>query len=200
MPPESRERILQLVQNLVSNAIRYTRPSTRIDVFVTGLEAEAGRRVRITVRDEGPGMSEEQLAQIFERFVRLAAKHNLPTPSTGLGLSIVKQFVEIHGGRVWAESKVGQGSTFHFTLEAEASGTVTAPGELVGGGAPHPAEANQDHVVHKTRFPPDTPVELRPRVSSDRRAYSNLYLALASARWATKQISRKRTAALLQGH
>lgn len=135
------EKMTRAVQNLVSNAIRYTRPNTRIDVSVLGTGSSEDPRVRITVRDEGPGMTQEQIAQIFERFVRLAAKHNLPTPSTGLGLSIVKQFVEIHGGNVWVESSVGQGSAFHIEVPAvpPTGAGERAPGSVsASAGAPNP--------------------------------------------------------------
>lgn len=114
-----REKITRVVQNLTSNAIRYSKPGTPVEVRVERVVTSAEPRVRVSVKDYGPGLTPDQVARIFERFERLAAKHQVVAASTGLGLSIVKQFVEIHGGRIWVESQPQQGSTFLVELPVE---------------------------------------------------------------------------------
>jgi signal transduction histidine kinase len=115
-----RDRILQVIANLVGNAIKFTAPGGEV-----ALRAEpCGRDVLLSVRDTGPGIPEDQRARIFERYWQ--AKETAHK-GTGLGLSIAKALVEVHGGRIWVESKVGEGSTFFFTLPAvEASSTAAA--------------------------------------------------------------------------
>ncbi|KYG00234.1 histidine kinase [Sorangium cellulosum] len=114
-----RERILQVIANLVGNAIKFTPAGGEV-----AIRAEPwGREVRVSVRDTGPGIPEDQRARIFERYWQ--AKETAHK-GTGLGLSIAKALVEVHGGRIWVESKVGEGSTFFFTLPAaEAAGATT---------------------------------------------------------------------------
>jgi signal transduction histidine kinase len=103
------DRILQVLANLVSNAIKFTPEGGRISIRVE----PAGEEVLFSVTDTGPGIGEENLGRIFERFwqVRSGDKRGL-----GLGLFISRCIVEAHGGRIWAESKMGEGSTFRFTL------------------------------------------------------------------------------------
>ncbi|MFN2269709.1 MAG: response regulator [Anaerolineae bacterium] len=107
-----RDRLNQVLTNLIGNAIRYTPDGGEIDVKIYLVE----RAVRIDVRDTGIGIAPEDMAHLFERFYR--ADHPLvqETRGTGLGLSIVKMFVEMHGGRIWVESEPDQGSTFTFIL------------------------------------------------------------------------------------
>lgn len=103
--------LLQVLENLLGNALKFQRPGGRIDVSA---RAE-GDRVRVTVADQGPGISPRDLPRIFERFYKGAGAGGA-FGSTGLGLHLVKKIVEAHGGRVWAESRLGRGSSFHFTL------------------------------------------------------------------------------------
>jgi signal transduction histidine kinase len=111
------DRISQALANLVGNAIKFTPPGGRIELF-----AEEGRgEVRIAVRDSGRGLSAEVLPHVFERFWQ--AERGRRT-GAGLGLSIVKGIVEAHGGRVWAQSRPGEGSTFWISLPAELPGEV----------------------------------------------------------------------------
>jgi signal transduction histidine kinase len=103
------DRIGQVLGNLISNAIKFTPPEGRIDIAVE----PDGSEVRFMVRDTGRGIPADSLAAIFDRFWQ--------TPSTtrrglGLGLYISKCIVEAHGGRIWAESQLGRGSTISFTL------------------------------------------------------------------------------------
>ena len=107
-----RNRLNQVLTNLISNAIRYTPEGGEIDIRAYLVEGA----VRIDVSDTGIGIPQEELGRIFERFYR--ADHPLvqETRGTGLGLSIVKMFVEMHGGRIWVESVPNEGSTFTFIL------------------------------------------------------------------------------------
>lgn len=103
-------KIRQCVLNLLSNAVKFTEPG---GVIIVRLGA-AAEGIEVAVTDTGPGIRPEEVGQIFEIFhsgsVRRGAK------SLGLGLYLVKSFVELHGGRVWVDSRPGQGSTFAFAL------------------------------------------------------------------------------------
>ena len=100
-----------MLSNLVGNAIKFTPAGGRVTVRV---EADA-QEARISVRDTGPGIPDEMLPYIFERYWRVRQQGRL---GTGLGLSIARGLVEVHGGRLWVETKVGEGTTFTFTLPA----------------------------------------------------------------------------------
>ncbi len=115
-----RDRLIQVLTNLLHNAIKYTPRAGNVSVRVTRND----REFVFAVRDTGPGINEEDITRVFERFVqvRAADSDNLPTedvasvPSSGLGLCISREIVEHYGGRIWAESKPGKGSTFSFTI------------------------------------------------------------------------------------
>ena len=102
----------QVLANLYDNARRYTPPGGAI----TTLAAPDGAGIRVSVGDEGSGISSEHLPRIFERFYRGDPSRSRAGGGTGLGLAIVKHMVEAHGGRVWAESELGQGTTIHCWL------------------------------------------------------------------------------------
>jgi signal transduction histidine kinase len=106
------ERILQVLANLVGNALKFTPEGGRIHILVEPLEGY----VRFTVADTGAGIAPEKLAKIFDRFWQVAEP--LRRSGLGLGLYISKCIVEAHGGAIWADSRVGEGSTFNFTLPA----------------------------------------------------------------------------------
>ncbi|GAB4529358.1 MAG: hypothetical protein Kow0063_06380 [Anaerolineae bacterium] len=106
-----RGRLYQVLTNLVGNAINYT-PSGSITVEAT----TAGSAVQVSVRDTGVGIAPEDIGHIFDRFYRADDPVVQEASGTGLGLPIVKMFVEMHGGRVWVDSKKGEGSTFTFIL------------------------------------------------------------------------------------
>jgi signal transduction histidine kinase len=108
------DRIRQVLVNLLTNAHEYCPERASIRVAATRVGAE----VKISVTDNGPGIPEEQLAHIFERFTRGDAGLTQRVGGTGLGLAISKSLVELHGGRIGAESEPGQGSSFHMLLPA----------------------------------------------------------------------------------
>lgn len=107
-----RQRLKQVVRNLLHNAIKFS-PSGRS--IVVKAEARPAELV-IQVIDHGPGITPRALAHLFERFYRAEDSMTRETGGTGLGLYIVKQIVEAHGGRVWVDSRLGEGSTFSFAL------------------------------------------------------------------------------------
>jgi|SRR5271157_334498 len=103
-------RLAQVLVNLIHNAVKFTRPGGEV---VLSAQAE-GEFVRFAVRDTGVGIPPDDLPRIFERFYK--ADRARSSGGTGLGLSICRHLVEAHGGRIWAESEEGVGSTFYFTL------------------------------------------------------------------------------------
>ena len=107
------DRLQQVLYNLVENAIKYGRNEGEVSVGAKALEEG---KVEIWVRDDGPGIPTEAHERVFERFYRVDRARSRETGGTGLGLAIVKHIVQAHGGEVWVESRVGVGTTFHFTL------------------------------------------------------------------------------------
>ena len=110
--------MLQVLGNLLENAVKYSggrAEPPRILLSATE-DIESPGLVTFRVRDFGPGIASEHLPRIFERFYRVEKARSRATGGTGLGLSIARYLVEQHGGRIWAESSLGQGSTFVFTL------------------------------------------------------------------------------------
>jgi signal transduction histidine kinase len=107
-----RPRLLQVFRNLLSNAEKYSDPGTTIQLLVEADEAE----ITFQVLDRGPGIAEEDVPRLFQRFSRIRAPHSTSVPGSGLGLYISRRIVEAHGGRIWAESSAGDGSRFGFSL------------------------------------------------------------------------------------
>ncbi|HPA18633.1 MAG TPA: ATP-binding protein [Verrucomicrobiae bacterium] len=107
-----RRRLHQVLINLLANAIKYTQAGGHV---ILSARAD-GNEIECCVADDGPGIGAEDLERIFERFYRVGKARSRELGGTGLGLSIVKHIVQAHGGRVWAESVVGAGSRFYFTL------------------------------------------------------------------------------------
>ncbi len=109
------KRLEQLVQNLVSNALKFQKPDAVPTVDVV-LEEVTDEHVTVAVRDNGIGIPEDRIHEVFEVFRRLHGRGEYE--GTGIGLSTVKRIVETHGGRIWITSEVDVGTTFHFTLDA----------------------------------------------------------------------------------
>lgn len=104
-------RIRQVLKNLIHNAIKFT------DVGGVTVEVAPGdSELVVSVMDTGPGISETDQERIFDEFHQVDGSNTRTKGGTGLGLAIAKRFVELHGGRIWVESKLGEGSTFRFTL------------------------------------------------------------------------------------
>ena len=114
-------RLQRVLCNLVQNAIRHTPADGAI--FIRAVDA--GNTVEVQVSDTGEGISEEELERIFQRSYRPDRSRSRDSGGAGLGLSIAKGIVEAHAGRIWAQSNVGQGSVFRFTLP-KAKTTVRA--------------------------------------------------------------------------
>ena len=102
----------QVFGNLMENALKYAQSGKRIRAGARQLVSE----VQFTIQDFGPGIASEHLERIFERFYRVDKARSRESGGTGLGLAIVKHIVQAHGGRIWAESELGNGASFHFTL------------------------------------------------------------------------------------
>ena len=108
------DAMTQVFGNLIENAMKYGKSGGRIRVYARANEGE----VEFVVQDFGPGIAYEHLTRIFERFYRVDKARSRESGGTGLGLAIVKHIVQAHGGRIWAESELGRGAAFHFTLPA----------------------------------------------------------------------------------
>ena len=107
-----RDRLIQVLSNLVNNAVKYS-PEGGTVTLATGVD---GSVALISVTDTGIGIPQDDIGHVFERFRRVRSGPAQSIPGTGLGLTIVKQIVEMHGGKIWVESAVGHGSSFHFTI------------------------------------------------------------------------------------
>jgi signal transduction histidine kinase len=106
------DQILRVFINLIDNAIKYTARNGRIWV---GVE-DSGTRIKVHVRDNGMGIAKKDMSRVFDRFVRFDNADSWTSRGSGLGLSICKGIVEMHGGRIWVESKPGRGTKFIFAL------------------------------------------------------------------------------------
>ena len=105
-------KIKQIPLNLLSNAVKFTPEGGRISITANKTDNGA----EISVSDTGIGIALEDQPKIFEEFRQVGSDSTHKTEGTGLGLTLAKKFVELHGGRIWVESAVGKGSTFIFTL------------------------------------------------------------------------------------
>ena len=106
------DRILQTLTNLLSNAIKFSPSGSKIWISAT----KQDNKVIFSVKDQGRGIPQDKLETIFERFQQVDASDSRKKGGTGLGLAICRHIVEQHGGKIWAKSTVGKGSTFFFTL------------------------------------------------------------------------------------
>jgi signal transduction histidine kinase/ligand-binding sensor domain-containing protein len=103
-----RNYLIQVLENLLSNAVKFSPPNKKVWIRLEEQEDE----IRISFKDEGPGLTGEDIKKLFKPFQRLSAQPTAGEKSTGLGLSIVKKYVDIMDGRVWCESEPGKGATF----------------------------------------------------------------------------------------
>ncbi len=117
------QRITQVLFNLMSNAMRHTPAGGTITVSAEQQED----RVLVSVRDTGSGIPPEDLPHVFERFYRADRSRARATGGSGLGLTIAKQIIEAHGGQIWAQSWLGAGSTFAFSLPFSSSSLQPLP-------------------------------------------------------------------------
>ena len=101
-----------MLDNLIDNAVKYSPPQTEVLISAR----RSGRELLVSVTDQGPGIPAEELTNVFDRMYRIEQRLSSGADGMGLGLYICQRLVETHGGRIWAESTVGQGSTIQFTL------------------------------------------------------------------------------------
>ncbi len=116
-------RLHEIIDNLINNAIKFSPKGKSIFVTVKNVKAQKNiKYVRCEIRDEGPGLTDEDKEKIFGKFQRLSARSTGGESSTGLGLSIVKQLVELHDGTIWVESEYGKGTTFFVQFPVKDTG------------------------------------------------------------------------------
>jgi PAS domain S-box-containing protein len=119
-------RLRQILVNLLSNSIKFTHHG-EVVVSVSALPLDEQRHeIHFSVKDTGIGIPEQRLAELFQAFTQVDASTTRKYGGTGLGLTISKRLAEVMGGRMWVESTMGSGSTFFFTIVAEASGSQLA--------------------------------------------------------------------------
>ena len=119
-------RVRQILANLLSNAAKFTEKG---EVVVTVSSKHMGKdfhRIHFKVRDTGIGIPEDRIDRLFKSFSQVDASTTRRYGGTGLGLAISKQLAELMGGEIWVESKVGKGTTFHFTIHVQST-TMTEP-------------------------------------------------------------------------
>ena len=104
--------IEQVLENLLSNAVKFSPPGCRVYVSLLA----AANKVRFEIKDEGPGLTDEDKQKLFGKFQKLSARPTGGESSTGLGLSITKKFVEAMHGKIWCESETGKGARFMVEL------------------------------------------------------------------------------------
>jgi signal transduction histidine kinase len=105
-------KIKQILLNLLSNAVKFTAEGGRIEISARKISGS----VEISVSDTGIGIAPEDLPKIFEEFRQVGSDYSHKVEGTGLGLTLAKKFVELHGGKIWVTSEFGKGSTFSFSL------------------------------------------------------------------------------------
>jgi signal transduction histidine kinase/CheY-like chemotaxis protein len=122
-------RVGQVVTNLLGNAIKFSPERSRVEIWARGEEEQ----VTISVRDHGKGISPADMSRLFQKFGQLDSSNTRKAGGTGLGLVISKGIVEQHGGRIWVDSEIGEGSTFSFTLPRRRPAEPASAGEASPG-------------------------------------------------------------------
>jgi signal transduction histidine kinase len=139
-------RITQVLENLISNALKFSKPGGKVTIELKEHEHD----VEVVVSDQGKGIAAEDLERIFGKFYQVEESATREQGGTGLGLAICKGIIEAHRGRIWAESELGRGSRFHFTLaraeetpapEQDAQISVAALLSSLRAGTPNPARS-----------------------------------------------------------
>jgi two-component system sensor histidine kinase/response regulator len=119
------QRLRQILMNLADNAVKFT-PAGKVEISVRGESVAAfGIQLHFTVFDTGIGIAKARHGQIFEPFTQVDGSNTRKYGGTGLGLSIASSLVQLMGGRIWLESELGQGSTFHFTVRLELANSAS---------------------------------------------------------------------------
>jgi signal transduction histidine kinase len=121
------DRVFQVISNLLSNAIKYSPEGGEVLITTT----QEGGKVEISVKDHGRGMPAEALKRLFQRYERIGENQGEKISGTGLGLVIAREIVEMHGGRIWAESTIGGGSEFTFTIPIGVISVALPPPEVI---------------------------------------------------------------------
>jgi signal transduction histidine kinase len=114
------EVIRQVIEGLLGNAIKFTESGKRIKVLLTGGE----KRVKITIEDQGCGMTKENIAMVFDKYRSFQVGIREGVRGTGLGLALTKEFVELHGGKIWIESNVGKGTCVSIVIPRMPFGSI----------------------------------------------------------------------------
>jgi len=120
-----RSKFKQVLYNLLSNAVKFTPPPGQITITVK----DAPDQLTVSVQDTGIGMKAEDLPKLFREFEQIDGSYTRRYQGTGLGLALCRRFVQMHGGRIWAESKFGKGSIFTFTIPRELRPALEAPSD-----------------------------------------------------------------------
>ena len=111
-------RIDQVLRNLLTNAMKYSPENSKIEAGIYRVKSENGvPEIRVKIQDQGIGIAREDQENIFQRFYRVDKARSRSMGGTGLGLAIAKEIMELHGGRIWVESALGEGSTFWIAFE-----------------------------------------------------------------------------------
>jgi signal transduction histidine kinase len=119
------DRISQVLTNLIGNALKFT-PSGKTITVIARRAADL-QKVEIGVRDTGPGIAEKDYQKLFEKFSRIESQAMQGVSGTGLGLTIAKEIVELHGGKIWVKSQEGEGSYFAFELPKKSASDNASP-------------------------------------------------------------------------
>ena len=108
-----RDKIAQVLTNLIGNAVKFTSSQGKVNVSV---HKNGSAWIQVSVADTGPGIAPDEANKIFDEFYQIRQSDKKKSRGVGLGLAISKKLVEMHGGKIWVESVVGKGSTFSFTM------------------------------------------------------------------------------------
>jgi PAS domain S-box-containing protein len=162
-------RLRQVLLNLLGNAIKFTETGQISLVVEPDLDCAVPTGLRFTVTDSGIGIADDKLATVFERFAQADSSTTRRFGGSGLGLTISKRLVELMGGRIWATSEIGKGSTFSFAVPFEIWATANRPvGAPVGNGSEVPllplrilmAEDSPDNCTIALAYLEDTPYQV----------------------------------------